>query len=246
MATVEFLLAGRTNPHSRVRDNGVRWWGYPSRRGGTDAIRCIAVHTAETDPTATSAQTVASWQAYEATVPSSYHVLVDSDHTVRTVLDSQVAFHVGGFNTPSLGLSFATRAAWWDRNPTWDQQALARAADQARIWCKDYNIPRRWLTRTQALAGQAGFVRHSVMDPSRRSDPGAKFPAQTFFDLIAQEDLMATLDAEDLAAIAEAVTRSVWTHPVGKTGETHTYQLSRVRADAAAARALVEGLASDA
>ena len=61
-----------------------------------------------------------------------------------------------------------------------------------------------------------------------------------------KEDLMATLDAEDLANIAEAVTRSVWTHPVGRTGETSTYQLSRVRADAAAARALVEGLASDA
>ena len=61
-----------------------------------------------------------------------------------------------------------------------------------------------------------------------------------------KEDIMATLDAEDLAAIAEAVTRSVWTHPVGRSGDTHSYTLSRARADAAAARALVEGLASDA
>lgn len=184
-----FLLSERNNPHAPLRANGRRWWGYPSRSGGTAAIRVIAIHTTENAPSPAVALNVARWQATTAPGPSSYHVIVDSDHTVRTVLDEHTAFHIANFNTASLGLSFGTRAALWGRYPEWDELALERGAAQVREWLDLYDIPLRWLTRAQALAGQRGLVRHSVMDPSRRTDPGGAFPAARFFRFIEEDDM---------------------------------------------------------
>lgn len=176
-----FLLSERENPHSRVRDNGVRFWGYPQRNA---QVSCIVVHTAETAPTPQSAEAVARWQAYEAPAPSSYHVLVDSDSVVRTLEDRAVAFHCVGLNSNSLGLSFATKASLWGRHPEWDQAALRRGAWQAARWCKSQSIPVRWLTLEQAKSGARGFIRHSVADPTRRTDPGRTFPEAEFFRLV--------------------------------------------------------------
>ena len=202
MTETRFLLSERTNPNSRVRDDGGRWWGYPTRRG---AITAIVFHTAESPPSPASALNVARWQAHTATVPSSYHVLVDSDHTVRTVLDRQTAFHVVGFNSSSLGLSFATRASLWGRYPLWDEQALTRAAAVCRQWMALYGIPPRWLTRDQALRGVRGFVRHSTMDPDRRGDPGAKFPATRFMSLLDRPTPTPAPDPEPEPSWLEAI-----------------------------------------
>lgn len=187
------------NPHAPVRANGRRFWGYPTRNGGTAAIRCIGIHTAETDPSPASAENVARWLRDSAPNPASYHSLVDSDSEVELLPDSAVAFGIASFNTPTVHLSFATRAGWWGRYPAWDDDALDRGARVAARWVRRYNIPLRWITRTQALGGERGFVRHSTMDPSRRSDPGASFPADRFFTLIrsyltgSEEDPMAWL-----------------------------------------------------
>lgn len=197
----EFLLSERHNPHSRRRDDGGHWWGYPSRR---KTVTAIVLHTAESPPSPASALNVARWQAFTAAVPSSYHVLVDSGHTVRTVLDSQTAFHVVGFNSPSVGLSFATRAALWGRYPEWDEAALQRGAEVARQWSALYDIPPRWITRAQALRGVKGFVRHSVMDPSRRGDPGSLFPSSRFFELVKGTSKTKRTWIEDMMAAGEA------------------------------------------
>jgi hypothetical protein len=179
-----FLLSERTNPHSDERANGVRFWGHPGRTGGLGSIRMIGVHTTESDPTPTSAQGVARWQAFDAERPSSYHVLVDSATVVRTLEDESTAFHIRGLNTASLGLSFATRAATWGDHPDWEQAALRRGAWVAARWCATYDIPRRWLTRDEGEGDGRGFIRHSVADPDRRTDPGAAFPAEEFFRLV--------------------------------------------------------------
>lgn len=197
--TTRFLLSERTNRHSSVRANGVRFWGYPSRQGGTGSIRAIGVHTTEGG----RALNTARWQAHDAAAPSSYHVIAEAEGLVRTLDDVAVAFGIAGFNTPTLQLSFAGRAADWGNNPARDRRALAHAARQAAAWCAAYDIPVRWITRAQADAGARGFVRHSTMDPGRRSDPGDGFPATTFFDLIRQhlepadplEELMDSLTA---------------------------------------------------
>lgn len=181
-----FLLSERTNPHSRLRTNGVRFWGYPSRKGNVKP-RVIVAHTTESD-LGTPALNVARWQATAATAPSSYHVIVDSRTIVRTLADEAVAFHAVGQNTHALGLSFATRAHLWGRNPKVDEQMIARGAQVAREWVKRYGIPVRWISLAEAKAGKAGFLRHSDADPGRRGDPGKGFPAKRFFALIEEEE----------------------------------------------------------
>lgn len=195
------LLFTADNPHSSVRANGKRGWFYPTRNA---SIRAIVLHTAETDPSPASAENVGRWQRDAAPVPSSYHVLVDSDSTVRALPDGATAFHCVGFNSPSLGLSFATRAAWWGRFPAWDRAALAHGAAQVASWCRRYDIPPVLLTREQALAGRSGIVTHAVMDPRRRSDPGDLFPMQDLMWRVRaglwpaavefEEDVMASLE----------------------------------------------------
>ena len=213
MTETRFLLSGINNPNAPLRANGVRWWGHPSRH---HRPRVIVLHTAESTPTGSSARAVAEWQS-RAPVPSSYHVLCDSRTTLRTVRDDHTAFHAAGFNSISLGISWATRAALWGTHPDWDTAALVRAAAVCRQWQALYNIPARWLTRPQVQAGAPGFVRHSTLDPARRSDPGIKFPASRFFRLLdddKDEDMTPEQDErlkkverrlEELVALVEGV-----------------------------------------
>jgi len=176
-----YLLSERSNPHSRVRANGVRFWGYPERRGGEDAITCIGVHTTEGDPGPYTARNTAKWQALAAPAPSSYHKLVDTATVVVTLADRAVAFHIVGLNTIALGISFGTRAHLWGRDRAKDEEMLDRGAQVVAEWSRKYVIPVRWITRAQALRGVRGFIRHSEADPLRRSDPGAAFPAARWF-----------------------------------------------------------------
>lgn len=206
MTETRFLLSEHNNRYAPMRSNGVRWWGYPGRN---KPITCIVLHTAETPATSSSARSVAEWQS-RATVPSSYHVLVDSTTTMRTVNDRDTAFHVARFNSGALGLSFATKASDWNVNRRWDSQALERAAVTARQWQALYSIPARWLTRPEASRGVKGFVRHSTMDPGRRGDPGMKFPAGRFFDLL---DTATDDDGDDMDGVASWA-RDAWARVV--------------------------------
>jgi len=178
-----FLLSTRNNPNSRVRANGIRWWGHPSRNSN---ITCIVLHTTENDPGNGVAMNVARWQASTAPVPSSYHKLVDTHNIVQTVLDNHTAFHAVNFNSRGLGVSFATRAARWGRNATADTRMLERGAWVVAEWCKRYNIPVRMITRAEGARGVRGILTHALVDPSRRSDPGRGFPLQRFLNLVRQ------------------------------------------------------------
>jgi hypothetical protein len=220
-------LLTRDNPYARAwhkaRGRSYGFWGYPTRTTGVAGIRVIGIHTAESDPSPASAENVARWQRDAAQQPSSYHRMVDSDSTVLTLPDEAVAFQIGAFNTPCISLSFATKASMWGRFPAWDAQAINRAAEVAAEWCRRYHIPLVWLSRSQALGGASGFVRHSVMDPDRRGDPGDKFPAGQFFaathQLLNFEDDM-PLDAADKKWLQETLTREVWRVGIyGTTGD---------------------------
>lgn len=176
------------NPNAPRQSNGLRFWGYPTRQGGINAIRVLAVHTAENVPDVQGADSSAeNLAAYGSRMDraASWHVCTDRDSRVRCLPDRAVAFHVGGFNTPSLGLEICTQAHRWGRNRRADAQLLRQAAWVYARWSIYYRIPRRWLSRAQALnTGMAGFVRHSTMDPARRSDPGQDFPGALFFRMV--------------------------------------------------------------
>lgn len=169
---MSFYLLDRPNP----RANG-GFHGYVANNQKT----CIVVHTAETTPTARSAQAIANYFA-TTDVQASYHTVVDSHSTVLLLPYKYTAFHCRAFNSPSLGLSFATRAADWGRNLTWDRRALARGAAEANKMATTFGIPFREISAAQARAGVKGFVTHAQMDPGRRTDPGVGFGFRQFLD----------------------------------------------------------------
>jgi hypothetical protein len=164
---------------------------YCPRRDGTEPSGVVAVHTAENTPDYVAfdggAEAVANFIQHRDT-PGSYHDLVDSDSRINLVRYECEAFHDGtGTNRHSYGLSAATRADVWPLAPqAWrdacvHNMALA-AANYAR-WLRarrGITIPARWVTADQARAKVPGFVRHSQLDPTRRSDPGVHFPGPTF------------------------------------------------------------------
>jgi len=135
-----------------------------------------------------SARNVANWQAHTAPTPTSYHVIVDQAPTLlRTLRDVSTGFHTVGLNTRSLGISFLHQAHRWTTSVSApERRMLQNAAWQCAQWSRLYGIPVRWITLAQANRGIKGFIRHSVADPARRSDPGANFPATLFFQLINQ------------------------------------------------------------
>lgn len=206
------FLYTRSNPHAPWRANEMRGWYYPTR---LQTIRLIVLHTGESDPSPASAENVSRWQRDTAAVPSSYHVNIDSDSDVTLLPDEATAFHCVGFNSMSLGMSWATRAAWWGRYPGWDIPAIERGAQWAAAKCLTHGIPPRLITRAQAAAGSWGFARHSDLDPARRSDPGSRFPMAVFMARVAQlvdgapdqEDDMTPEQAQQLDDLTRSVAR---------------------------------------
>jgi hypothetical protein len=204
--TLPYLYAHQ-NPHAKMRDNGRRFHGYPSR---SQKIRLIGVHTTESMfdliGQDTGAEGVAGFQS-RTDRPSSYHRIVDRDSTVVCLPDEATAFGIGNLNSPTLHIAFALRAADWS-DPKKARAALpmlARAADVCAGWSRDFGIPLTWLARDGAFSRSRGFIRHGTADPGRRSDPGADFPAALFFELIAQRldptTTPATPPEEDVYAV---------------------------------------------
>jgi hypothetical protein len=154
------------------------------------------IHTAENSPDVTlpdsGAESVARFISTRTT-PGSYHRIVDSDSVVEVVPFGWEAFHDGtGTNRHSIGLSVACHASQWGTaalGEAWETGALdnlARAAAEADGWLKTQGhsgTPARRVTGDDARRGVAGFVSHAELDPSRRTDPGARFPWDRFLDL---------------------------------------------------------------
>lgn len=158
-------------------------------------VTAVGLHTAENTTDLVlpdfGAEGVARFIADRSTA-GSYASVVDSDSVVHVGHYGWTMFHIAGFNSSSLGLSWACRAAQWPSLPkAWVDAAIDRgAAEAARMsaWVKatyGWHIPARLLTGPEAKAGVLGFVTHRAIEdltkPGRRTDPGDGFPAAQFF-----------------------------------------------------------------
>lgn len=181
------------NPNAPVRSNGLRFMGYPEASAPKTAV---VLHTAETPPSSGSAWNVARYLS-RTDRAASYQTVVDSGSAVTLLPPTAVSFNVRKFNTPSLGLSWATRAAVWGQFPDWDDAALWQGARVAAGWSRQFDIPVRVISKSQALDGVKGFTTHALMDSGRRSDPGAGFPLVEFFRRVNQL-LDDSFEAEEL------------------------------------------------
>lgn len=167
-----YYLLDNRNPNA----GGDGFHGYAGRRG---SVTAVAIHTAESNPSSSSATAIGNYFSKTAR-QASYHTGVDSSQALGYLPYGYTAFHVRGFNSPSLGLSFCTRASLWGKHPNWDEAALRNGAAELKRMCDTYDIPIRRISANQAKAGTKGIVSHAQMDPARRSDPGANFPWDTF------------------------------------------------------------------
>jgi len=169
------------NPNSRVRADGLRYWGYPTR---SKRVQVIGIHTAETGPTPWSAESVADYFTISDRA-ASYHEVGDSNSHVTCLPTEATAFGAVGWNSNGWHYSFATRAHLWGDNPEWDTAALKIGAQRCRLAAERFGIPIRRISLAQAKAGAEGFIDHGRLDPERRTDPGAKFPWDRFLALVA-------------------------------------------------------------
>ena len=154
-------------------------------------VRVIVLHTAENRPDTVGidegAEGVARFISRRGEA-GSYHTIVDSDSRVRLGPYTWTMFHCRDFNSPSLGLSWATKASEWDSLPDDYRMAMfRRAAIEAADMCQwvyatyGYVIPATFLTKGEAESGQRGLTFHSTMDPARRSDPNLSPDEQALF-----------------------------------------------------------------
>lgn len=170
-----------SNPPSRSQ------W---SSRHGVKFRGVIVLHTAETRRMAHDVD-VAAWNVTSfikgRSEAGSYHSLADSRNIVRLIDPAQGAYHVRGFNSTTCGVSFACHAGLWDSYPeSWVEPALvngAKACLEINDWARTNGlaeVPAKFVTLKEVKAGAAGFTFHSELDPSRRTDPGSRFPLDRF------------------------------------------------------------------
>lgn len=120
------------------------------------------------------------------TRPASWHGIVDSDSIIDCLPDSYTAFHVVGFNSPTLGLEIANRDAKWTGKPQrWVDDTIRNAAEWCRPRVEKYGLPVQLCTAAEVRSAVAarrkfGFTYHRYLDPSRRIDPGFDFPWAQF------------------------------------------------------------------
>lgn len=186
-----FYLIQNLNPAAQGTSPYSQWgyWGIP------DALpqppRVITVHTAENNPdlvgTDGGAEAVARFFA-STSRRASVHKVIDSDSIVDLLPDTHRAIHSKSAWRDSLSFEISYRAAWWGRNPAYEARLLTQAAKICRNWVSRYGITVRRIDLAEYQAGESGFIAHADLDPTRRTDPGPRFPWATFLTLIRDEE----------------------------------------------------------
>ncbi len=176
---MKYYLIENENNHGKLRKNGKHGWYYPTRKKG---IQGIVIHTAEGAP----AENVAKYFTFN-TRPASAHAVIDESIIINLLPDTAVAFHVRGNNSKTLGLEIAYWAHKWGENLQLEDMLLNNAAKWCRKKALEHDIPITRLNKSGWAKGQKGFMAHSDLDPSRRTDPGDEFPWDKFLSYVAGE-----------------------------------------------------------
>jgi hypothetical protein len=168
---------------------GTPQYTYP-RRGGAKLTGTVIVHTAECAADNigedTSAEGCANMIANRADY-GSYHRLVDSDSIIHMLPWDYEAWQDSETNNWAVGISAALRTSDWLTMPADRRERVYRnladcAADFVRYMrTKGIEVPRKRISGADARARKPGFCAHGDSGVAR-SDPGAAFDWNKFFD----------------------------------------------------------------
>jgi len=167
----------------------------------------VAVHTAEgaMDDVGidTGGENVASFIAGRSDY-GSYHVLCDSDSTVRMAPDDHETWHVGAdmHNWHAWGISAACRTVDWSPTSAWTRATIRRmGAEIAAFWSRNgFDVDQlagRWLTREQALRHEPGLIEHGVAQPADRTDAWANLPLRQTYRQMLTDAILAAHHGDD-------------------------------------------------
>ena len=191
---------------------------WSDRRAGNRQPTCVVMHTAEAKNLAAgisrknakqlakdnTAEQVAKYGA-STKRQVSWHATVDADSVIWCLPDEVKAWHSGALNSASLGVELACKANVWGRANTsqdWVGAILENAASVVGQWCLTHQIPAERINREQAFRGVKGIIGHAEVDPSRRSDPGVKFPWRSFLNLVREHSEV----LQPVAEVSQTVT----------------------------------------
>lgn len=219
-------------------------WSPNKHDGRLAPIRVVVIHTGETPESATAAEGMGDWFARTSTRASA-HKCVDVDSTCRCVADEDTAWAAPGANADGLQLELAGRAGqtkgdWADIS---SQRILEGGAAEVAVWCRQYDIPTRWLTDAQLADGRTkGLTTHAqvarVFKRSDHWDPGPSFPAALFLSRVKAHMSTAVLVPVVKAATFPGTVRlgstgsavETWQRALNKygmrVGKFHGYQLT--------------------
>lgn len=218
MATGHYLL-------DRAVAHGPKW--YTTRRQPILAI-CLHVTAGLEDLDTLDDHSAEKTAAYAATTDRtvSWHEGTDADSTISLLPDNYTAFHVGGYNSSTLGREISKRHTDWRSMPRhWIDATLANAAVADARWCRRWGIPVRKASRAELDAAitrwrnggpalPVGFLAHWELDPSRRNDPGRlpgkttdTFPWRSYLELVNHHVNGTPLEDPDMTAPVLALLR---------------------------------------
>lgn len=188
MPSIYYGLA-HPNPHGIQNPDG-RYHGYMKRKL---PIRFVVMHTPEALEDYVGDDTTAEGVSKYFTTTersASASANIDSDSIIEFLPEDHVTFHCRNYNTEGYGVECGWKASSWGKNPAKDQAVIRNVARFLAPRVKRWNVPPRFLVKSQIDAGMRGFTSHGQLDPTRRSDPGTNFPWNDLFNLIIAEQIM--------------------------------------------------------
>lgn len=159
------------------------------------SIQIIVIHSAENQELPGQAAHLAQWFAGSTAPQASAHEMVDNQHVVESVADTDTAWAVDDFALNLVSKSYEltghaanTAAQWAD---AYEKGVIAEATAAIKNDLKTYNIPAVHLTDAQIVAAHngdktvKGICTHADISRALKiagghQDPGVNFPLAAF------------------------------------------------------------------
>jgi N-acetyl-anhydromuramyl-L-alanine amidase AmpD len=158
-----------------------------------DSVQLIVIHTTEGSAHEQSAEDGASYDS-RRTDGTSTHYFHDNNSTVQCVRTNDVAYAaLSNGNMRGIQHELCTRSGTADWTDDYHTAMLRRAAKQCARDAIKWDIPIRKVTPSQIASGAEGICGHVDItyafpkDGGDHTDPGNRFPWNTFIDMVQDE-----------------------------------------------------------